>query len=140
MANFMPLLTELGVIGPKSINRSRLTALLIHGVLIGFSTEPSRVYLHRKPFTIHEERAGGGQNDRPATGGTALCRVPNIWDDTKVVPPSLATGECGHSRLPACQLRQNGFLHVQSVLGLVENRLRVRFESFLVNLLTAMRR
>ena len=40
MANFMPLLTELGVIGPKSINRSRLTALLIHGVLIGFSTEP----------------------------------------------------------------------------------------------------
>ena len=69
-----------------------------------------------------------------------LCRVPNIWDDTKVVPPSLATGDCGHSRLPVRQFRQDGFLHVQSVLGLIENRLRVRLESLLVNLLTAMRR
>jgi hypothetical protein len=39
-ANFMPLLAELGVIyRAKSINRSRLTALLIHAVLIGLSTK-----------------------------------------------------------------------------------------------------
>ena len=38
------------------------------------------------------------------------------------------------------ELSQNRFLHVQPVLGLVENGLRVRFESFLVDLLTAMRR
>jgi hypothetical protein len=38
----------------------------------------------------------------------------------------------------ADQVRQNCFLDVQTVLGLIENYLRVRFESLLVDLLSPM--
>src|SRR5438477_7095798 len=44
------------------------------------------------------------------------------------------------SRFPSRELGQDRFLHVQPVLRLIENGLRMHFESFLLDFLTPMRR
>src|SRR5438309_8434786 len=90
------------------------------------------------PFNVHDPRA----NARVVEWQTRTFEGRMPKGMRVQVPPRAprAAPLFASSRFPSRELGQDRFLHVQPVLRLIENGLRMHFESFLLDFLTPMRR